>query len=142
MKQYDAKLRIWLNNEAGPAISNLGQNIVNGWNGTVAPTLSNVGQAIGNGLKTGVEKVEEVGTNIIEFLLPGEDGKGLGANLGLTGNNNDNSDPKVPSFEEIWNVVKWTLFIIPIIFLGYLVIKYSIKIKREVDKNKTDKKGK
>lgn len=100
--------------------------------------FENVGQAIGNALNDGVEKVEEAGTIIYEYIFPGEDGKGLGANTGFTGNEDSNS----PSWKEIFNVAKWVLFIIPMIFVGYFVIKYSIKIKREVEKNKTNKKGK
>ena len=134
----------WLHDEAIPGINNIGQNIINGWNGTVVPNLQNAGEAISNGLKNTGEKFEEFGTNLYEFFFPGEDGKGFGKNTGLTGdgNDNDDDDDSSPSLAEIWKVIKWVLFIIPLIFVGFLVIKYSIKIKREVDKNKTEKKGK
>ena len=82
----------WLHDEAIPGINNIGQNIINGWNGTVVPNLQNAGEAISNVLKNTGEKLEEFGTNFYEFFFPGEDGKGFGKNTGIVGDGNDNDD--------------------------------------------------
>ena len=120
------------------ALNSVGQNIVNGWNGTAVPILQNAGQAIGNGLKNGAEKVEEASTNVYEFFFPGEDGKGFGANIGITGDGKDDGFTKKLLNLGIGILV--TILAIPIIIVIYGFAFFVAKIIKLIE-TKKQKKG-
>lgn len=102
------------------------------WNNNVLPGFNNVGKNVGNFFNSLGLGIKDTSDNIFEFVVPGDDGKGLITNL--FGDENSNKNGNV--LKNLFNVLVAIIFIAIIVIIICKVAPHVVKFFRSLKINK------